>query len=193
MTLPLCSLFSMLADKLNMTPEEAERWIVNLIRNARLDAKIDSKLVRLYMRWSPLGVTSFKSLCISLWQKQAFKNNPKILTFFFSSNVLFWICLLGSCGDGQQCSVTVSAGDWEDEEPVFPQPDVDNEHWEENGPQQQKWGNLRIKKFSSNKCKLYFKTEIEWMVWYKVWQIVWCVRSVFIFIYWSSWLSFFWC
>lgn len=37
---------SMLADKLNMSPEEAERWIVNLIRNARLDAKIDSKLVR---------------------------------------------------------------------------------------------------------------------------------------------------
>ena len=36
----------MLADKLNMTPEDAERWIVNLIRNARLDAKIDSKLVR---------------------------------------------------------------------------------------------------------------------------------------------------
>ena len=35
----------MLAEKLNMTPEEAERWIVNLIRNARLDAKIDSKLV----------------------------------------------------------------------------------------------------------------------------------------------------
>lgn len=41
---------SMLADKLNMTPEEAERWIVNLIRNARLDAKIDSKLVRLCTR-----------------------------------------------------------------------------------------------------------------------------------------------
>ena len=37
----------MLADKLNMTPEDAERWIVNLIRNARLDAKIDSKLVSL--------------------------------------------------------------------------------------------------------------------------------------------------
>lgn len=35
----------MLAEKLNMTEEEAERWIVNLIRNARLDAKIDSKLV----------------------------------------------------------------------------------------------------------------------------------------------------
>ena len=28
-----------------MNPEEAEKWIVNLIRNARLDAKIDSKLV----------------------------------------------------------------------------------------------------------------------------------------------------
>lgn len=46
-TLVLISvLISMLAEKLNMTPEEAERWIVNLIRNARLDAKIDSKLVR---------------------------------------------------------------------------------------------------------------------------------------------------
>jgi PCI domain len=41
---------SMLADKLNMAPEEAERWIVNLIRNARLDAKIDSKLVREILR-----------------------------------------------------------------------------------------------------------------------------------------------
>jgi translation initiation factor 3 subunit E len=30
----------MLAEKLNMSEEEAERWIVNLIRNARLDAKI---------------------------------------------------------------------------------------------------------------------------------------------------------
>lgn len=37
---PFCS---MLGEKLNMTPEEAEIWIVNLIRNARLDAKIDSK------------------------------------------------------------------------------------------------------------------------------------------------------
>merc|ERR1719495_1060709 len=30
-------------EKLNMSTEEAERWIVNLIRNAKLDAKIDSK------------------------------------------------------------------------------------------------------------------------------------------------------
>ena len=38
----------MLAEKLDMLEEgEAERWIVNLIRNARLDAKIDSKQVGL--------------------------------------------------------------------------------------------------------------------------------------------------
>ena len=35
----------MLGEKLNMTADEAEVWIVNLIRNARLDAKIDSKEV----------------------------------------------------------------------------------------------------------------------------------------------------
>lgn len=39
----------MLAEKLNMASEQAERWIVNLIRDAPrdapLDAKIDSKLV----------------------------------------------------------------------------------------------------------------------------------------------------
>lgn len=33
----------MLAEKLNMSPKDAERWIVNLIRQAKLDAKIDSK------------------------------------------------------------------------------------------------------------------------------------------------------
>ncbi|KAH9301018.1 hypothetical protein KI387_012601, partial [Taxus chinensis] len=32
----------MLADKLNMSYEEAERWIVNLVKNAKLDAMIDS-------------------------------------------------------------------------------------------------------------------------------------------------------
>ncbi|KAF7691268.1 hypothetical protein HF521_011565 [Silurus meridionalis] len=45
----VCPICSMLADKLNMTPEEAERWIVNLIRNARLDAKIDPKLGHVVM------------------------------------------------------------------------------------------------------------------------------------------------
>jgi len=38
-----CISINMLAEKLNMTPEVAEKWIVDLIRNARLDAKIDSK------------------------------------------------------------------------------------------------------------------------------------------------------
>jgi translation initiation factor 3 subunit E len=37
-----CIDISMLATKLNMDKDSAERWIVNLIRNARLDAKIDS-------------------------------------------------------------------------------------------------------------------------------------------------------
>ena len=32
----------MLADKLNMEQDEAERWVVNLIRNERLNAKIDA-------------------------------------------------------------------------------------------------------------------------------------------------------
>ena len=35
----------MLAEKLNMNVEDAESWIVNLIRNAEMDAKIDSKKV----------------------------------------------------------------------------------------------------------------------------------------------------
>nr|CAD7424500.1 unnamed protein product [Timema monikensis] len=45
----------MLAEKLNMNPEEAECWIVNLIRNARLDAKIDSKLAHVVMGTQPLS------------------------------------------------------------------------------------------------------------------------------------------
>lgn len=45
--------FSMLAEKLNMKAEEAECWIVNLIRNARLDAKIDSKLGHVVMGTQP--------------------------------------------------------------------------------------------------------------------------------------------
>mmetsp|Transcript_19109 Transcript_19109/g.37220 ORF Transcript_19109/g.37220 Transcript_19109/m.37220 type:complete len:457 (+) Transcript_19109:52-1422(+) len=38
-----CIDIKMLADKLNMKEDEAEVWIVNLVRNARLDAKIDSE------------------------------------------------------------------------------------------------------------------------------------------------------
>merc|ERR550519_3204957 len=38
-----CISIDMLSEKLNMKPTEAERWIVNLIRQAKLDAKIDSQ------------------------------------------------------------------------------------------------------------------------------------------------------
>lgn len=44
-----CISIKMLAEKLNMEEEEAERWIVNLIRNAQLDAKIDSTLGHVVM------------------------------------------------------------------------------------------------------------------------------------------------
>lgn len=44
-----CISISMLAEKLNMTPDEAEKWIVNLITQARLDARIDSKLGHVVM------------------------------------------------------------------------------------------------------------------------------------------------
>lgn len=39
----------MLAEKLNLNYEEAERWIVNLIRTSKLEAKIDSKLGTIIM------------------------------------------------------------------------------------------------------------------------------------------------
>ena len=46
----------MLATKLNLSEDDAERWIVNLIRNARLDAKIDAKEVYIYTYWIGLCV-----------------------------------------------------------------------------------------------------------------------------------------
>ena len=39
-----CIDLGMLADKLNMEKSAAETWVVNLIRNARLNAKIDSQV-----------------------------------------------------------------------------------------------------------------------------------------------------
>uniref|UniRef100_A0A6B2EIW8 Eukaryotic translation initiation factor 3 subunit E n=1 Tax=Phlebotomus kandelakii TaxID=1109342 RepID=A0A6B2EIW8_9DIPT len=64
-----CITISMLADKLNMKADEAECWIVNLIRNARLDAKIDSKLGHVVMGTPPLSpyqqlVEKVDSLCV---------------------------------------------------------------------------------------------------------------------------------
>lgn len=112
----------MLADKLNMSPEEAERWIVNLIRNARLDAKIDSKLVRLPDRTGPNRTV--------LWlgsDRASGSDGDQSLCS-------------GSRRHGKQRRVAVPAGDREDQEPVVPQPDAGHEHGEESGPQHQERG-----------------------------------------------------
>lgn len=47
---------SSLATKLNMTGEEAELWIVKLIQNAKLDARIDSEKSRVVMSKAPASV-----------------------------------------------------------------------------------------------------------------------------------------
>ena len=64
-----CISIEMLAQKLNMKPTEAERWIVNLIRQAKLDAKIDSQQGKLEFRltdrlggleaWRPTHFSSY--------------------------------------------------------------------------------------------------------------------------------------
>ncbi|MQL73863.1 hypothetical protein Taro_006199 [Colocasia esculenta] len=46
----------MLAEKLNMNYDEAERWIMNLVRNSKLEAKIDSELGTLVMGTNHLNV-----------------------------------------------------------------------------------------------------------------------------------------
>jgi len=51
-----CISINMLADKLNMSSDDAEKWIVNLIRNARLDAKIDSQLGHVVMGTQAVSV-----------------------------------------------------------------------------------------------------------------------------------------
>ncbi|KAK9154791.1 hypothetical protein Sjap_002271 [Stephania japonica] len=51
-----CIDIGMLAEKLNMNYDEAERWIVNLVRNAKLDAKIDSKSGTVVMEPNHLNV-----------------------------------------------------------------------------------------------------------------------------------------
>lgn len=51
-----CISISMLADKLNLSRDDAERWIVNLIRNAKLDAKIDAKEGHVIMNTQPQAI-----------------------------------------------------------------------------------------------------------------------------------------
>jgi translation initiation factor 3 subunit E len=64
-----CISISNLAEKLNMEPDKAERWIVNLIRNARLDAKIDSQLGTIIMGTKTLSI------------HEQVMENTKLLTF----------------------------------------------------------------------------------------------------------------
>merc|ERR1719288_443918 len=83
-----CISIKMLAEKLNMTPEEAERWIVNLIRNAKLDAKIDSRLGHVVMGTQTMSpyqlliektkALSFRSqmLSINLEKKRKAQDQP---------------------------------------------------------------------------------------------------------------------
>jgi translation initiation factor 3 subunit E len=51
-----CINLEMIASKLNMDPEAAELWIVKLIQNAKLDARIDSAKKRVVMSKAPPNV-----------------------------------------------------------------------------------------------------------------------------------------
>jgi len=83
-----CLSIDMLAEKLNMAPDHAEKWIVNLIRNARLDAKIDSQLGHVVMGTKKLSpyqqliektkVLSFRaSLLVTNVEKKVASNHPE--------------------------------------------------------------------------------------------------------------------
>ena len=55
-----CISINMLAQKLNMSEDEAEKWVVNMIRNARLDAKIDSEKGHVVM--GTLGTSPYQQV-----------------------------------------------------------------------------------------------------------------------------------
>ena len=52
----------MLAQKLNMSEDDAEKWVVNMIRNARLDAKIDSEKGHVVM--GTLGTSPYQQVSL---------------------------------------------------------------------------------------------------------------------------------
>uniref|UniRef100_A0A8B9K761 Eukaryotic translation initiation factor 3 subunit E n=1 Tax=Astyanax mexicanus TaxID=7994 RepID=A0A8B9K761_ASTMX len=91
-----CISIGMLADKLNMSPEEAERWIVNLIRNARLDAKIDSKLGHVVMgnnAVSPYQQVIEKTKSLSFRSQMLAMNIEKKLSHNNRNEVRSWSSL----------------------------------------------------------------------------------------------------
>ena len=57
-----CISISMLAQKLNMSEDDAEKWVVNMIRNARLDAKIDSEKGHVVM--GTLGTSPYQQVSL---------------------------------------------------------------------------------------------------------------------------------
>ncbi|XP_054711126.1 LOW QUALITY PROTEIN: eukaryotic translation initiation factor 3 subunit E-like [Uloborus diversus] len=88
-----CLSIKMLAEKLNMNPEDAEKWIVNLIRNARLDAKIDSQLGHVVMGTKKLSpyqqliektkVLSFRAqLLATSVEKKVAANHPERVPYW---------------------------------------------------------------------------------------------------------------
>lgn len=95
----------MLAEKLNMDPEDAERWIVNLIRNARLDAKIDSKLGHVVMGTQPMSpyqqlIEKINSLSVrsealtSLVERKHKARTQDVFYFILHGNIFIYITYL---------------------------------------------------------------------------------------------------
>ncbi|XP_023223419.1 eukaryotic translation initiation factor 3 subunit E-B-like [Centruroides sculpturatus] len=88
-----CISIDMLAEKLNMSPEEGEKWIVNLIRNARLDAKIDSKLGHVVMGTqavSPYQQLIEKTKTLSFRSQLLVMNIEKRVTTSSSGKASHW-------------------------------------------------------------------------------------------------------
>lgn len=65
--------------------------------------------------------------------------NRKGLVFpeFSSDTLPLLFPLAGTCGDGQQRHIAISAGDRENQEPFVPQPNAGHEHREEAGQREQ--------------------------------------------------------
>ncbi len=112
-----CISISMLAEKLNMTPEDAERWIVNLIRNAKLDAKVRDLGKKLSTVGGVGHVSSLAPDRLSAWPR----------------------------GDGHADHVPLPDADREDQGAELSQPDAAGERGEEEeGPGAAQLGNGRL-------------------------------------------------
>lgn len=88
-----CLSLQMLSEKLNMSYEAAEKWIVNLIRNARLDAKIDSQLGHVVMgtkKLSPHQQLIEKTKALYAKTNYLFANLEKKVPSSHSEKVPHW-------------------------------------------------------------------------------------------------------